>query len=86
MPEADWDKPEAKLCNAAYMTNNLLRPVLFQEALNLIPKDAIVIEISPHCLLLSLLKPSIGDKAFICGLAKKGQPDNLEFFLSSLGQ
>lgn len=86
VPEADWDKPEAKLCNAAYMTNNLLRPVLFQEALNLIPKDAIVIEISPHCLLLSLLKPSIGDKAFICGLAKKGQPDNLEFFLSSLGQ
>ncbi|KAK8766989.1 hypothetical protein V5799_006228 [Amblyomma americanum] len=34
-----------------YHVNNLLSPVLFYEALLHVPKDAILVEIAPHCLL-----------------------------------
>jgi fatty acid synthase len=68
------------------MMNNLLSPVLFHEAVALIPKHALVIEISPHCLLQSSIKATVGDTAFVCGLMRRGQSDNLEYFLSSLGQ
>jgi fatty acid synthase len=61
--QADWDKPQAALCDAAYMMNNLLSPVLFHEAVALIPKHALVIEISPHCLLQSSIKATVGDSS-----------------------
>ncbi|KAK8762099.1 hypothetical protein V5799_026635 [Amblyomma americanum] len=51
MPASRWHEPAAKLCSAEYEVNNLLSPVLFREALQRVPADAIVVEIAPHCLL-----------------------------------
>ncbi|KAL3877602.1 hypothetical protein ACJMK2_035297 [Sinanodonta woodiana] len=86
IPEKDWDSDLAKYSSADYHVNNLVSPVLFQEALCHIPDNAIVIEIAPHCLLQAVLKRSLDKECTIVGLMKKGHPDNLEFFFSSLGK
>ncbi|KAK3609643.1 hypothetical protein CHS0354_028847 [Potamilus streckersoni] len=86
IPERDWDSDLAKYCSADYHVNNLVSPVLFQEALCHIPDNAIVIEIAPHCLLQAVLKRSLDKECTIVGLMKKDHPDNLEFFFSSLGK
>ncbi|XP_075559826.1 fatty acid synthase-like [Dermacentor variabilis] len=52
LPESRWKEPLAQHCSAEYFVNNLVSPVLFCEALRHVPKDAIVVEIAPHCLLL----------------------------------
>ncbi|KAL3206681.1 hypothetical protein MRX96_039988, partial [Rhipicephalus microplus] len=51
VPESRWGEPIAKRCSAEYHVNNLLSPVLFCEALQHVPSNAIVVEIAPHCLL-----------------------------------
>jgi fatty acid synthase len=66
--------------------NNLVSPVLFQEALQHVPKDAITIEIAPHCLLQAILKRSLSASCTFVGLMKRNHQDNLEFLLSSLGK
>lgn len=51
IPQSEWDSPLAMLSSAEYHVNNLLSPVLFQEALSLVPDNAVVVEIAPHALL-----------------------------------
>lgn len=85
IPQSRWEEPLAQLCSAEYHVNNLLSPVLFREALQHVPEDAVAIEIAPHCLLQAILRRALGPKALCVGLMKKGQ-DNHKFFLSSLGK
>ena len=61
-------------------------PVLFQEGLQKVPKNAIAIEIAPHCLLQAILKRSLGPDAAFVGLMKRFHENNVEFFFSSLGK
>lgn len=51
MPEAQWQTSLACTCSAEYNVNNLVSPVLFQEALWHVPEHAVVLEIAPHALL-----------------------------------
>ncbi|XP_064478735.1 fatty acid synthase-like [Ornithodoros turicata] len=85
IPQSRWQEPLAKLCSASYHVNNLLSPVLFREALQHIPEDAIAIEIAPHCLLQAILRRALGPKALCVGLMKKAQ-DNHKFFLTTVGK
>ncbi|KAL3200533.1 hypothetical protein MRX96_013180 [Rhipicephalus microplus] len=85
VPESRWGEPIAKRCSAEYHVNNLLSPVLFCEALQHVPSNAIVVEIAPHCLLQAILRRALGSGASCLGLMKKGV-DNVAFFLSSLGK
>ncbi|XP_077489927.1 fatty acid synthase-like [Amblyomma americanum] len=85
VPESRWHEPIAKRCSAEYHVNNLLSPVLFREALQHVPKDAIVVEIAPHCLLQAILRRALGSGASCLGLMKR-DADNPTFFLSSLGK
>ncbi|KAK8782542.1 hypothetical protein V5799_016118 [Amblyomma americanum] len=48
-----WHEPAAQFASGEYYVNNLLSPVLFRDALQHVPDDAILIEIAPHCLLKS---------------------------------
>lgn len=82
----DMEKSFAKLCSADYHVNNLLSPVLFFEALQQAPKNALLIELAPHCLLQSVLKRNLGSACATVGLIKKNHPDNIEFFLSGIGK
>lgn len=51
IPEAQWQGSLARTLSAEYNVNNLVSPVLFQEALLHVPEHAVVLEIAPHALL-----------------------------------
>ncbi|XP_077489222.1 fatty acid synthase-like [Amblyomma americanum] len=84
VPASRWHEPASQLCSAEYYVNNLVSPVLFREALEHVPKDAVVIEIAPHCLFQSILRRALGTGATCLGLMKR-DADNKKFFLTSLG-
>ena len=84
MPEVRWDTPLAQYCSADYLTNNLLSPVLFEETCKRIPKNAIVIEISPHGLLQSILRQSLDGKNISIPLTQRGE--GAGFILSAVGK
>ena len=83
--ETRWDEPESQFSSPHYHTNNLLSPVLFEEASLLLPKDALVIEIAPHGLLQAILKRSLADGINI-SLAQRGNKNNDEFLFAALGK
>ncbi|CAN8007233.1 unnamed protein product, partial [Ixodes pacificus] len=86
VPQSRWGEPLAQMCSAAYHVNNVLSPVLFRESLEHVPKDAIVVEIAPHCLLQAILRRALGPEATCVGLMKRDVPDVSAFFLTSLGK
>ena len=86
IPESDWRSDLAAYSSADYHVNNLVSPVLFQEALRHVPTNAVTIEIAPHCLLQAVLKRSLGDGCAFVSLMKRHHADNMQFLLSSLGK
>lgn len=86
IPEEAWGKPIAQQSSAAYHVNNLLSPVLFHEAVQHVPKNAIAIEIAPTGLLQAILKRSLGSDVTNLSLIKRGHENNLVFFLSNIGK
>ena len=86
IPESDWRSDLAAYSSADYHVNNLVSPVLFQEALRHVPSNAVTIEIAPHCLLQAVLKRSLGDGCAFIPLMKRHHADNMQFLLSSLGK
>ncbi|XP_054155200.1 fatty acid synthase-like [Oppia nitens] len=87
VPESRWGEDLAKYSAPAYYVNNLTSPVLFHEAIQLVPKNAIVIEIAPHCLLQAILKRSLGSDIAYVGLMKRNNnAGNLDMVLSAIGK
>ncbi|KAM5309029.1 fatty acid synthase [Glossophaga mutica] len=86
IPETEWQGSLARTCSAEYNVNNLVSPVLFQEALWHVPENAVVVEIAPHALLQAVLKRGLKSSCTIIPLMKKDHRDNLQFFLSNVGQ
>lgn len=52
----------------------------------MIPPNAIIVEIGPHALLQSIIRKVLNSNGTSLGLLDKYQPDNLEFFLKSIGR
>ncbi|XP_043924165.1 fatty acid synthase [Protopterus annectens] len=86
IPESMWEGDLAHWSSAEYHVNNLVSPVLFQEGLQHIPDNAIVVEIAPHALLQAILKRSLKSSCTILPLMKRDHSNNLEFFLSNIGK
>ncbi|XP_055312062.1 fatty acid synthase-like [Sitodiplosis mosellana] len=86
IPESGWTTPIAQQSSSTYHVNNLLSPVLFHEAVQHIPKNAICIEIAPTGLMQSVLKRSLGREAVNLSLLKRGHENNLVFFLQNIGK
>ncbi|KAJ8686543.1 hypothetical protein QAD02_022337 [Eretmocerus hayati] len=86
IPKEEWNNPSAQLASAEYFTNNLRNPVLFEEILDMIPKDAITIEIAPRGLLQAILKRALPPTVSNCTLTTQDREGNLNFFLESIGQ
>ncbi|XP_043288036.1 fatty acid synthase [Venturia canescens] len=86
LPESAWSTPLAQYSSPAYHVNNILSPVLFHEAIQRVPENAIVVEIAPHCLLQAILRRSLPNTVTNVGLNKRDHTDNLGFFLSSIGK
>ncbi|KAL7039188.1 hypothetical protein ACKWTF_009828 [Chironomus riparius] len=83
-PEDMWSEKETFYSSAEYHTKNLLNPVLFYEACNKLPKNALTIEIAPHGLLKAILKRNLRS-GIHASLTQKECVDGVEFFMESLG-
>lgn len=86
IPENQWQDQLAQTSSAAYFINNLLSPVLFQEAVQHIPNNAIVIEIAPNCLFQAILRRSLPSTVINIGLQKANHINNTSFFMENLGK
>lgn len=85
IPGDQWGSPLAATSSPEYHTNNLLNPVLFEEACKNIPIEAILIEIAPHGLLQAILRRS----KKLCvniPLTNKDNKDAVRFLLSAIGK
>ena len=60
--------------------------MLFREALEHVPDNAVVVEIAPHSLLQAVLRRALAGTCTVVGLMDKRQPDNLVHLLTSLGK
>lgn len=85
VPQLKWGSPEAQYSTAQYHTNNLLGSVLFEEASELLPKDALTIEIAPHGLLQAILKGTLPE-AINIPLTKRGNMENSVFLMNAIGK
>ncbi|XP_026333122.1 fatty acid synthase-like [Hyposmocoma kahamanoa] len=85
VPQEKWGEPTAKYSSAEYHTNNLLNPVLFEETAQLIPTNAVLVEIAPHGLLQAILKRSMPSCNNI-PLTRRGHPDNAIMVLDAIGK
>ncbi|KAK5642459.1 hypothetical protein RI129_008626 [Pyrocoelia pectoralis] len=85
-PQSAWNTLTAQLCSTAYHISNVISPVLFYEAIQHIPKNAIVIEIAPHGLLQAILRRSLSNECINISLVKKDVPDKISFLLSVIGK
>ncbi|XP_034666101.1 fatty acid synthase [Drosophila subobscura] len=83
--ERDWQTPESSVANAGYFINNLISPVLFQQAIQHIPQNALIVEIAPHGLFRAILR-SLGPQISYVSLMQRGHANNYEFLLSQLGR
>lgn len=85
VPKSEWHLPQNSFSSAEYHTNNLLKPVLFEETSRLLPPQSIVIEIAPHGLLQAIVKKSMPEAIHV-PLAQRGHANNAVFFLNALGK
>ncbi|XP_068150522.1 fatty acid synthase [Drosophila tropicalis] len=85
VPEQEWQSPWSRVASAGYFINNLISPVLFNEAIRHIPKNALIVEIAPHGLFRAILR-SLGPQVSYVSLMQRGHANNLEFLLSQLGR
>ncbi|KAI4497551.1 hypothetical protein M0802_007321 [Mischocyttarus mexicanus] len=86
IPKNELRSKKAVFSSAEYHTNNLLSPVLFEEALSMIPNNAITIEISPHGLLQTILVRSLSSNCVNLALTNLDHKDNASLLLSALGK
>ncbi|XP_063896659.1 fatty acid synthase [Helicoverpa armigera] len=80
-----WHEAAAKYSSAEYHTNNLLRPVLFEETSRLIPNNAVLVEVAPHGLLQAILKRSLPRACRHVPLTRRAHPQPARLLLDALG-
>lgn len=69
-----------------YHQNNMLNTVLFRQALEQLPDNAIVIEVAPHALLQAILKRELPATVTNIPLLNKNSENIEEYFLSAIGK
>nr|XP_050846953.1 fatty acid synthase-like [Vespula vulgaris] len=84
VPRNEWSTSSAQFSSAEYLTNNLLKPVLFAETSNLIPNNAITIEITPHGQVKEISRKSL--QKTVIALTQKHHKDIVKVFLEGLGK
>uniref|UniRef100_A0AC35TUX3 Carrier domain-containing protein n=1 Tax=Rhabditophanes sp. KR3021 TaxID=114890 RepID=A0AC35TUX3_9BILA len=86
IPESEWDSDIAQTSSAEYHVNNACNPVLFYEALQKVPANAIAIEIAPHALLQAILRRNLHNTCTNIGMVSSRAENELEFFLQAIGK
>ncbi|XP_054154157.1 fatty acid synthase-like [Oppia nitens] len=85
VPQDKWSTPESQYSTPEYYVNNLTSPVLFDEAVRLMPKNAIIVEVAPDSLFRNVIKRSLGTDCTYLGLMKRNSADSLRHLLSTIG-
>jgi len=85
-PEDKWNTAEARYSSAEYHLNNIDSPVYFNSAIKHVPKNAITIEIAPHCLLQAVLKRSLPPTVTNIALTKKTAANHANYLLEAIGK
>ncbi|CAD6995488.1 unnamed protein product [Ceratitis capitata] len=85
VPKHDWDQLGRNMCSAEYHANNLLNSVLFEDTFDMLPKNALTIEIAPHGLLQAIIKRSM-PKGIHIPLTQRNNKNNTLFLLTALGK
>ncbi|XP_047362256.1 fatty acid synthase-like [Vespa velutina] len=86
VPRKAWSTSVAKFSSAEYHTNNMLKPVLFEETLALIPDNVVTIEIGLQNLLQETLRKSLQPTERNIALNHLRDKDNVVIFLQALGK
>lgn len=84
-PEDQWSNVESQYSSGQYHTKNLLSPVLFEEVLEMVPKNALTIEIAPHALLKSILKRSLKEGVHL-GLTQRDNKNGTLYLMEAFGK
>lgn len=85
VPIESSDLPAAKFSSAEYHTNNLLKPVLFEEAVRQLPTNAIIVEIAPCGLLQPIMKRELPNAVHIPMMQKHSDTNSINI-LQALGR
>ncbi|GBP45810.1 Fatty acid synthase [Eumeta japonica] len=85
VPQELWEDPKAMMSSAEYHTNNLLNPVLFEEASKHIPHNAVTIEIAPQSLLQDIMRRSLSKDVVNVALTRRDHPDSVQVLLTAIG-
>jgi len=75
----------SSICSADYLVNNLISPVYFAEALEQVPENALVVELSPTTLLQAVLRRGLHSSVGRVALTKRTAGNPLLHFVQSLG-
>nr|XP_050846949.1 fatty acid synthase-like isoform X1 [Vespula vulgaris] len=86
VPRNEWSTSSTQYSFPEYLTNNLLKPVLFAQTLNLIPNNAVTIEITPDSQVHEILSKSLQKTVMNIALTQKDHKDNVKVFLEGLGK
>ena len=86
LPRNEWTTPAARVASAEYITNCMLKPILFQEACSEIPKNAVLIEIAPHGVLQTTLHKLTEHSTMNIALMQSYHKNNAEVVLQALGK
>nr|XP_050845856.1 fatty acid synthase-like isoform X1 [Vespula vulgaris] len=82
----EWSTATAQYSSAEYFTNNLLKPILFEETSAFIPNNAVIIEIAPHIQLQDICGLSLQTMVTNNTLNLPDLKDNMKIFLQGLGK
>lgn len=85
VPFEDWGKGDSVWCSAEYSANNLCGNVLFEESVEHLPPNSVVIEIGPHAIMQGILKKSLPNSIQV-GLTKRGEVEGTVYLLRALGE
>ncbi|XP_036143017.1 fatty acid synthase-like [Monomorium pharaonis] len=81
----EWFTSASSLSSADYHTNSILSTVLFEQTTQLIPNNAVTIEIAPDSVLQNVLKGSLDTKVANVILNKRTE-QNIEVLLQGIGK
>ncbi|KYM98433.1 Fatty acid synthase [Cyphomyrmex costatus] len=85
IPRKEWFTSSSKLSSAVYHTRSILNTVLFQQTTDLIPSNAVVIEITPDDVLQHVLSGSLHPNVKNLVLTRRSE-ENIDFLLQGVGK
>lgn len=85
IPKSKLNNDKSNVCSAEYQTNNLVSPVLFEEAMAQLPINSLTIELAPFGLLQAILRKSMPHARHVT-LTKRDHLNDVQPLLQGLGK